>query len=103
MDTICWGLDSVFIYTEDNRSGQQGYSVLQLHLHQQFPYLQEHGLVSNLVKFQFDRIAINFLGHCITQNGSMPLPNKVKAIVHFKQPVMIEDLQEFVGMVDFYC
>ena len=74
----------------------------QRHLRQLFQRLQEHGLVINVAKCQFGRITLDFLGHCITAHGVSSLPNKVEAICQFKQPVTVNGLQEFVGMVNFY-
>ena len=33
----------------------------------------------------------------------MPLQDKVEAVTHFPQPTTVKGLQEFVGMVNFYC
>lgn len=70
------------------------------HLRKLFQRLQDHGLVVNVAKCQFSRI--DFLGHCITQQGAIPLPDKVEVVSRFKQPITVKGLQEFVGMVNFY-
>ena len=80
----------------------------KLHLHQLFERLQEHGLIINVTySHQCGQVlvwtlyTIDLPGHHITQNSAMPLPDKVKAIYNFKQPVTIKG-QELEGMVNFY-
>ena len=102
MDSVCRGLDSVFVYIDDILVASRNTTQHKLHLHQLFECLQEHGLVLNMAKCQFGQTTIDFLGHRITQHGAMPLPSKVEAITQFKQPVTLKGLQEFVGMVNFY-
>ena len=101
MDTVCCGLDAVFVYV-DILVASRDAAEHTVHLRQLFQRLQEHGLVINVAKSQFGRSKIDFLGHRITQHGAMPLPDKVEAITQFKQPVTVKGLQEFVGMVNFY-
>ena len=102
MDTVCRGLDSAFVYIDDILVASRDRTEHKLHLHQLFDRLREHGLVINVAKCQFGCTTIDFLGHRITQDGAIPLPDKVKAISNFKQPVTVKGLQEFVGMVNFY-
>ena len=60
-------------------------------------------MVLNMANCQFGQTTIDFLGHHITQQGAMPLPSKVEVITKFKQPVTLKGVQEFMGMVNFYC
>ncbi|GFR63504.1 Pol polyprotein [Elysia marginata] len=64
--------------------------------------LQEYGLVVRLEKCLFGQNSIDFLGHQVTQFGSIPLPAKVKAIKDFPRPPIVKKLQEFLGMINFY-
>ena len=102
MDTVCQGLDFVFVYVDDILVASKDAAEHQAHLRLLFQRLQEHGLVINVAKCQFGRAQIDFLGHRITSHGATPLPDKVEAVCKFKQPVTVKGLQEFVGMVNFY-
>ena len=102
MDTVCRGLDAVFVYVDDILVASRDAAEHKVHLRQLFQRLQEHGLVINVAKSQFGRSKIDFLVHRITQHGATPLPDKVEAITQFKQPITVKGLQEFVGMVNFY-
>ena len=102
MDTVCQGLDFAFVYIDDILVASRDIKTHKEHLRLLFQRLQEYGLVINVSKSQFGRDTIDFLGHCITHAGIMPLPDKVDAITRFKQPVTVKGLQEFVGMANFY-
>ncbi len=102
MDTVCQGLDFVFVYVDDILVASKDAEEHERHLRQLFHRLQEHGLVINVAKCQFGRASLDFLGHRITAKGVSPLPDKVEAIHQFQQPVTVKGLQEFVGMINFY-
>lgn len=102
MDSVCQGLDFVFVYIDDILVASKNAKEHQVHLRQLFQRLQEHGLVINVTKCQFGRTTLDFLGHRITSHGASPLPDKVEAICQFQRPVTVKGLQEFVGMVNFY-
>ena len=87
MDTVCQGLDFIFVYVDDILVASKDATEHEVHLRQLFQPLQEHGLVINVAKCQFCRTQIYFLGHRITSHGATPLPDKVEAICQFKQPV----------------
>ena len=59
-------------------------------------------MVVNPAKCQFGYTEIDFLGHHITEQGSIPLGQKVQAVREFPKPMNIKGLQEFVGMINFY-
>ena len=67
-----------------------------------FQRLREHGVVVNVAKCQFGRSNLDFLGHHISSSGVSPLPERVEVIMKIQQPTTIKELQEFVGMVNFY-
>ena len=102
MDTVCQGLDFVFVYIDDILVASKNKQEHKRHLRQLFQRLQDYGLVINVAKCQIGRVEIDFLGHHITQHGITPLPTKVDVIRQFEQPKTIKGLQEFVGMVNFY-
>ena len=64
--------------------------------------LQDFGLVVRLEKCIFGQKSIEFLGHQVSESGSIPLPSKVRAIENFPRPHNVKGLQEFLGMINFY-
>ncbi|GFT99448.1 retrovirus-related Pol polyprotein from transposon 297 [Trichonephila clavipes] len=43
-----------------------------------------------------------FLGHLITPDGIKPLPDKVQAVLDYKQPETVGSLRKFLGLLNFY-
>ncbi|GFO12379.1 Pol polyprotein [Plakobranchus ocellatus] len=64
--------------------------------------LQDSRLVIKLENCLFGQRSLDFLGHQVSQYGSIPLPSKVKAITDSPKPSKVKGLQEFLGMVNFY-
>ena len=102
MDTVCRGLDFVFVYLDNILIASFNHSQHVKHLNLLFQRLRDHGLVVNPAKCIFGVKEIDFLGHHVTEQGATPLPNKVDAIRNFIKPLTRKGLQEFVGMVKFY-
>ena len=72
------------------------------HLRILFERLEQNGLVVNPAKCRFGCPEIDFLGHHITKEGTIPLGQKVQAVREFPKPINIRGLQEFVGIINFY-
>ncbi|GFN78116.1 Pol polyprotein [Plakobranchus ocellatus] len=102
MDSVLQGLSCAFVYLDDilvaSSSEQQHLQDLRLVCSR----LQDSGLLIKLEKCLFGQRFLDFLGHQVSQYGSIPLPSKVKAITDFPKPSTVKGLQEFLGMVNFY-
>lgn len=102
MDSVVRELPFVFVYLNNISVASFSCHKHRTHLQQVCQKLDEHGLAINLVKCQFSLTSIDFLGHCINQNGAVPLPNKVETIMMFVESVTVKEPQEFPGIVNFY-
>lgn len=102
MDTVCAGLLTVFVYMDDILIASKSTDDHREHLRELFQRLSQHGLVVNPKKCIFGVSEIEFLGHNITTGGASPLKHKVEAIVKFPKPVSVNDLQQFLGMINYY-
>ena len=60
------------------------------------------GLSVNRKKCVLGKSQVNFLGHVVSASGIVPLPAKVVAIDAMPQPETKEDLQRFLGCLNFY-
>ncbi|MEC9123562.1 MAG: RNase H-like domain-containing protein, partial [Verrucomicrobiota bacterium] len=67
-----------------------------------FDRLEEHGLVVKVEKCLFGVSEIDFLGHRVSCEGIRPLPTKVQAITKFPTPSTVKQLEQFIGMMNFY-
>ena len=102
MDTVCHDLEFTFVYIDDILVASKDVETHKGHLRLLFQRLRQYGLVINVAKCRFGRNSLDFLGHYITRDGTITLPDKVDAITRMTQPETIKGLQEFVGMINFY-
>lgn len=102
MDRIMSGLPFVFVYIDDILVASPDPATHLEHLRAVLDKLQNSGLVLNLDKCVFSKSAVNFLGHRISAAGSSPLPDKVAAIAGHPAPNNVKELQQFLGMINFY-
>ena len=71
------------------------------HLHQGFDMLRRHQLKLNPMKCAFGVRGGNFLGFLVHQRGVEIDENKTKAILQAKSPKNKEELQCFLGQVNY--
>ncbi|GFW76074.1 retrovirus-related Pol polyprotein from transposon opus [Trichonephila clavipes] len=72
------------------------------HLRTIFQRLSSYGLKLNISKCVFGVTELIFLGHLITPDGIKPLPEKVQAVLDYKQPETVGSLRKFLGLLNFY-
>ena len=99
MDTVCSGLNFLFIYLDDILVASIDIETHLQHLCLLFDQLSQHSLVINVTKCQFGCNEIDFLGHRITHNGILPLPDKVAPITNFPKPSTAKGLQECISTI----
>ena len=102
MDSVLRDMPFLFVYLDDILGASASEEEHMTHLRQLFERLSEHGLIINPAKCQFGVSSITFLGHHITPQGAVPLPDRVEAVAAFPRPPTVQSLQEFLGMVNFY-
>ena len=102
MDSVLRGMPFLFTYLDDILVASDSALLHQGHLRQLFGRLSEHGLIVNPAKCRFGLPVIDFLGHHVSPKGAVPLPAKVEAIAAFPRPLTIKQLQEYLGMINFY-
>ena len=102
MDTMCQGLDFVFVYLDDVLVASKSDEEHRVHLAQLFKRCQDFGLVLNPKKCVFAQPELKFLGHRVSAQGIAPAADRVRVIRDFPQPKTIRQLMEFLGMFNFY-
>lgn len=99
---VLYGLDFVFPYLDDLLIASSSEEEHKKHLALVFDRLQKYGLCINIAKSVLGVDHIEYLGYLITEKGSSPLPEKVKAIAEYKLPTTIQELRTFLGMINFF-
>ena len=64
--------------------------------------LQEAWLKINADKFSFCAFTTEYLGYTLTRQDIKPQTNKVQAILALTPPTNVKELQQFLGMVQYY-
>ena len=59
-------------------------------------------LVINLVKSEFCKVYVQYLGHLVGHGHISPVTSKVEAIIEFPRPSCKKELMRFLGMASFY-
>ena len=102
MDNILRGLDFCYGYIDDLLIASRNRAEHLQHLRLVFERLSQHGIVVNVQKCEFGVSSLNFLGHRVSKDGILPLPEKVEAISSFPTPTTQRKLKEYLGLINFY-
>ncbi len=102
MDRVLAGIPFSYCYLDDLRIASPDLETHQYHLRQVFQRLQQFGLVINLEKCVFAVESFEFLGHLVSAEGAKPLSSYVEAVDKRPPPTTIKELQNFLGLVNFY-
>jgi len=102
MDRVLAGLPFVFVYIDDILVASPDLDTHLEHLRAVFQRLRQAGLQLNLQKCELARGAVEFLGHRLSAAGCRPLEDKVAAITRRPLPNTVRELQQFLGMLNFY-
>ncbi|GFV70917.1 retrovirus-related Pol polyprotein from transposon 297 [Trichonephila clavipes] len=102
MHEVVRGLPFCFVYLDDILCYSENAEEHRSHLRTIFQRLSSYGLKLNISKCVFDVTELIFLGHLITPDGIKPLPDKVQAVLDYKQPETVGSLRKFLGLLNFY-
>ncbi|GFU09911.1 retrovirus-related Pol polyprotein from transposon 17.6 [Trichonephila clavipes] len=86
MHEVLRGLPFSFVYLDDILCYSENAEEHRSHLRTIFQRLSSYGLKLNISKCVFGVTELIFLGHLITPDGIKPLPDKVQAVLDYKQP-----------------
>ncbi|GFW46771.1 hypothetical protein TNCV_2981271 [Trichonephila clavipes] len=102
MHEVLRGLPFCFVYLDDILCYSGNAEEHRSHLRTIFQRLSSYRLKLNISKCVFGVTELIFLGHLITPDGIKPLPDKVQAVLDYKQPETVGSLRKFLGLLNFY-
>ena len=102
MNEVLRGVDCCFVYLDDILIASNTEEQHLKDLRTVFTRLEHYGIVINTAKCCFFKKEVNFLGHLISNSGIKPNPAKVEAIVNYPKPSTVQELQRYLGMLNFY-
>ena len=102
MDTILQGVPGVICYINDIMVTG---ATEEDHLHnlgEVLKCLEDHGFRLKKSKCTFLAKSVEYLGHQIDQHGIRAVPSKIKAISNAPEPTNVQELQSFLGLLNYY-
>ncbi|GFW23371.1 retrovirus-related Pol polyprotein from transposon 297 [Trichonephila clavipes] len=102
MHEVLRGLLFCFVYLDDILCYSENAEEHRSHLRTIFQRLSSYGLKLNISRCVFNVTELIFFGHFITPDGIKPLPDKVQAVLDYKQPETVGSLRKFLGLLNFY-
>jgi len=91
---ICY-LDDFIVYSQSEQQHEK-------HLQMIFQRFRDNHMFLNKDKCSFNQKSIDFLGHVISHNSVRPQFDKVESIKNWKPLNTKEDVQQFLGFINFY-
>jgi hypothetical protein len=88
-------IDDIIIYSKTAEEHME-------HIRLVLEALDKEKIKIKLSKCNFFRTSLDFLGHVISRNGIKPQPKKIEAIQKWPQPTSVNEVQQFMGMVNYY-
>jgi transposase InsO family protein len=88
-------LDDILVYSKGDANHRRD-------LVETFSRLRAANLTANVEKCEFNKSSLEFLGHTVSTAGIAPLPARVAAIAAHPRPKTVKDLQNFLGVINFY-
>ena len=71
-------------------------------LEEVFKRLSEAGLKMKASKCEFFKTEVLFLGHCVSQEGIKPNPKTIEAVMSWKIPTNVREVQSYLGLCSYY-
>ncbi|GFT85219.1 hypothetical protein TNCV_496741 [Trichonephila clavipes] len=102
MHKVLRGLPFCFVYLDDILCYSENAEEHRSHLRTIFQRLSSYDLKLNISKCVFGVTELIFLGHLITPDGIKSLPDKVQAVLDYKQPETVGSLRKILGLLNFY-
>ena len=102
MDGILRGVDCVFVYLDDILVASPDPQSHLRDLRSLFTLLSKHGITINRQKTRFGLPKVKYLGHWVTTQGILPLPDRISAIRDVPVPGSKVQLQRYRGMINYY-
>ena len=102
MNKLFSHLPFVLVYMDDILVYSKTEAEHKYHLSQVLQILRDNKYYAKLSKCSFFRTEAKFLGHVISGKGVQVDPQKVKAILDWKEPQSISEVKSFLGLANFF-
>ncbi|XP_047984727.1 uncharacterized protein K02A2.6-like [Leguminivora glycinivorella] len=87
-------IDDILVFGEDEQQHD-------MRLEMVLKVIKENNIQLNEQKCIYKVKQVHFLGHELSKHGVKPLPKYMESITTFRLPITIEELQSFLGLVNY--
>ena len=103
MSTVLTGLNNfAFTSLDDVLVFSETYDDHLHHLNTVFEKFQNAGLKVKIIKCQFFKTHLHYLGHRISANGLEPMPEKLEAIKNLAPARNVDEVCQILGLLGYY-
>ena len=102
MDLMMEGLNNTSHYLDDVLIFSASTMDHIKHLEAVFQKLRRFNIKISINKAKFGLEKVNFVGHTLSKDGSMPGQNKLKAVADFPPPSTVRQVREWCGLCNFF-
>lgn len=96
LDHFCTAyLDDILVYSDSKKEHRE-------HVCYVLQALRDAGLQADLSKTEFEVSQVKYLGLIISTEGISMDPEKVEAVLNWKAPKKVKEVQAFLGFANFY-
>ena len=88
-------IDDILIYSKTAEEHVE-------HLRVVLSRLQEHKLYTKFSKCEFWLKKVPFLGHVLSDEGTLIDPSKVQEVLEWKAPTLVHEVRSFLGLASNY-
>lgn len=92
----------IFLYMDDILIASNSVEEHIKHIKIVFDLLRKANLRLKMKKCKFLQKSVTFLGHVISEEGTLPNPATVDKILNFQRPQNLKELQGFIGISSYY-
>lgn len=102
MDQMMQGLEGVAVYLDDILVAGTDKDDCRRKLFKVLNRIQDYNVRINWEKCKLLENTLEYLGHDLTPEGIKPSKRKIDAIMLAPAPMNVEQLQSFLGLVNYY-
>jgi hypothetical protein len=102
METVVHGLANVIVYIDNLLIHSSTHPEHITALDNVLQWLVQHRIKINIQKCFFVREEVSYFGFRLTEQGILPVTDKLKAIINTLPPTNVHEVWQFLGLCNFF-
>eukprot|EP00253_Pinus_taeda_P028904 PITA_28904 len=88
-------IDDILVYSKNEEDYAEHLAIL-------LRLLREHQFYDKLSKCNFFQTEVHYLGHVVSKEGIVVVPEKIRAIMEWETPKNVDVVRSFMGLASYY-